>query len=89
MKTALEELVNEMISRGIYFEDAVREFEKRFILNVLDRHRGNVSRAAQELHIHRNTLSKKLELYNNGELPMARLNGKRPAKRQRKVARRR
>ena len=81
MKAALESLVTEMIDRGIYFEDAVREFEKRFILNVLERHRGNICKTADELGIHRNTLSKKLESYNGHEPTGIKLNGKSPAKR--------
>jgi DNA-binding NtrC family response regulator len=64
VKTALEDLVSEMIDRGIYFEDAVNEFEKRFILKIMERNRGNISKTADVLHIHRNTLSKKLESYN-------------------------
>jgi len=65
MKDKLEALVNEMINHGIFFEDAVREFEKRFILNVLEKHRGNICKAAAELRIHRNTLSKKISSYNS------------------------
>lgn len=52
-----------MVGSGIFFEDAVGEFEKLFIIRVLERHRGNISKAAEELKIHRNTLSKKLEKY--------------------------
>jgi transcriptional regulator with PAS, ATPase and Fis domain len=63
MKQELEALVTEMIERGILFSDARREFEKRFIFRMLQRHRGNVSRAAKALRIHRNTLGKKVEEY--------------------------
>ena len=59
----LERLVEEMVDRSVQFEDAVREFEKRFIARVLQRHRGNLSRAAKDLRIHRNTLGKKIEEY--------------------------
>ncbi|HKC11545.1 MAG TPA: helix-turn-helix domain-containing protein [Vicinamibacteria bacterium] len=52
-----------MIDKGILFVDARREFEKRFIARVLQRHRGNLSRAAKDLRIHRNTLGKKIEEY--------------------------
>ena len=45
------------------FTEARREFEKRFIARVLQRHRGNLSRAAKDLKIHRNTLGKKIEEY--------------------------
>jgi DNA-binding protein Fis len=52
-----------MVERGILFEEAVGEFEKRFIKRVLDRANGNQSRAAQVLGIHRNTLSRKIDHY--------------------------
>ena len=57
----LEKLVEEMVDRGVQFDDAVREFEKRFIARVLQQHRGNLSKAAKDLKIHRNTLGKKIE----------------------------
>ena len=60
MKQQLDSLVSEMIDKGILFSDARREFEKRFITRVLQRHRGNLSRAAKDLKIHRNTLGKKI-----------------------------
>jgi len=63
VKGQLEGLDNPMVERGIYFEEAVGEFEKRFIKRVLDRANGNQSRAAQLLGIHRNTLSRKIEEY--------------------------
>jgi transcriptional regulator with PAS, ATPase and Fis domain len=50
-----------MIDKGILFTDARREFEKRFIARVLQQHRGNLSKAAKDLKIHRNTLGKKIE----------------------------
>ncbi|HSD65443.1 MAG TPA: helix-turn-helix domain-containing protein [Vicinamibacteria bacterium] len=63
MKQQLESLVTEMVDKGILFAEAKREFEKKFITRVLQRHRGNLSRAAKDLRIHRNTLGKKLEEY--------------------------
>jgi Fis family transcriptional regulator len=63
VKQQLELLVAEMVEKGILFMDARREFEKRFIARVLQRHRGNLSRAAKDLRIHRNTLGKKIEEY--------------------------
>lgn len=63
MKQRLDSLVTEMVDRGILFEDACREFEKRFIALVLQRNRGNVSRAAKVLRIHRNTLGRKVAEY--------------------------
>ena len=63
MKDQLEALVGQMVERGIHFDEAVNEFEKKFIKRVLDRSRGNQSRAARLLGIHRNTLSRKIDLY--------------------------
>jgi len=63
VRQQLESLVAEMVEKGILFEDARREFEKRFIARVLLRHRGNLSRAAKDLRIHRNTLGRKIEEY--------------------------
>ena len=63
MKQQLDSLVYEMVEKGILFSDARREFEKRFIARVLQVHRGNLSRTAKDLRIHRNTLGKKIEEY--------------------------
>jgi len=63
VKQQLESLVSEMIEKGILFADAKREFEKKFIARVLEEHRGNLSRAAKDLRIHRNTLGKKIGEY--------------------------
>ena len=63
MKDQLEGLVSQMVERGILFDEAIGEFEKRFIKGVLDRVAGNQSRAAELLGIHRNTLSRKITEY--------------------------
>ncbi|HXJ07852.1 MAG TPA: helix-turn-helix domain-containing protein [Candidatus Acidoferrum sp.] len=63
MKDQLEGLVSQMVDKGILFDEAVGEFEKRFIKRVLDRTNGNQFRAAQVLGIHRNTLSRKIDQY--------------------------
>ena len=63
MKDQLEGLVAQMVDRGILFDEAVGEFEKRFIKRILDRADGNQCRAAKMLGIHRNTLSRKIGEY--------------------------
>lgn len=63
IKDQLEGLVVQMVERGILFDEAIGEFEKRFIKRVLDRVDGNQSRAAHILGIHRNTLSRKIVEY--------------------------
>lgn len=60
MKRELDHLVFQMHAAGIPYADAVREFKKRYITEVLARHRGNQCKAADELGMHRNTLSRTL-----------------------------
>jgi transcriptional regulator with PAS, ATPase and Fis domain len=66
MKIEMEQLIDRMISGGILFEEATQEFEKQFILKVMRQHNNNLSKAALTLGIHRNTLSKRIEQYQNG-----------------------
>ena len=58
MKDQLEALVSQMHKSGILYSEAVREFKKRFILAVLSENHGNQCKAARELGMHRNTLSR-------------------------------
>jgi Fis family transcriptional regulator len=58
VKDQLEALVSQMYKSGILYSEAVREFKKRFILAVLYENHGNQCRAARELGMHRNTLSR-------------------------------
>jgi Fis family transcriptional regulator len=60
VKRELDNLVTQMRAGGITFDEAVREFKRRFLLDVLAHHRGNQCRAAKELGVHRNTLSRML-----------------------------
>jgi DNA-binding NtrC family response regulator len=61
VKRELELLVQQMNVSGITYAEAVREFKKRFILHVLAQNRGNQCKAAQEMGMHRNTLSRTME----------------------------
>jgi DNA-binding NtrC family response regulator len=54
----LDSLVTQMHSSGIRYEDAVREFKRQYLREVLVAHRGNQCKAAEELGMHRNTLSR-------------------------------
>jgi Fis family transcriptional regulator, factor for inversion stimulation protein len=58
VKDQLEALVLQMYRSNILYEEGVREFKKRFILTVLQENKGNQCRAARELGMHRNTLSR-------------------------------
>jgi Fis family transcriptional regulator len=72
LKDQLETLVSQMVGRGILLEEAVEEFEKRFIKAAMDGARGNQCRAAKVLGIHRNTLSRKLEKFHLNRQPARR-----------------
>ena len=63
VKDQLESLVGLMVEKGILLEEAVTEFEKKFIRRVLESSNGNQCRAAKVLGIHRNTLSRKIGEY--------------------------
>jgi len=58
VKDQLEALVMQMYKSNILYSEAVREFKKRFILTVLQENKGNQCRAARQLEMHRNTLSR-------------------------------
>jgi transcriptional regulator with PAS, ATPase and Fis domain len=77
VKDQLEALVKQMIDHGILFTDAVAEFEKRFIKRMLDENKGNHSKTAKALGIHRNTLSRKVEILELDHQPKRR---RRPAR---------
>ena len=59
----LEKLVEDMVDKGVRFDDAVQEFEKRFINRVLGRCDGSLTKTADTLGVHRNTLSRKIAEY--------------------------
>jgi DNA-binding NtrC family response regulator len=52
-----------MVDRGVQFDDAIHEFEKRFISRVLGGCDGSLTKAAGTLGIHRNTLTRKMGEY--------------------------
>ena len=60
MKNQLTSLVADMYESGILYNEAVREFKKVFITHVLEQNRGNQCKAARQLGMHRNTLSRTL-----------------------------
>ena len=63
LKEQLDRLVTDMVTKGVRYEDAQREFEKKFIAHILNQADGNLGRAADLLGMHRNTLSRKLSEY--------------------------
>ena len=63
LRDDLASLVQQMIDRGILFEDAQREFERTFIQRALNKTNFNVCKAAKMTRLHRNTLSRKMTAY--------------------------
>jgi DNA-binding NtrC family response regulator len=63
LKEQLDRLVTDMVTKGVHYEDAQREFEKKFIAHILNQADGNLGRAADLLGMHRNTLSRKISEY--------------------------
>jgi DNA-binding NtrC family response regulator len=59
----LSSLVQQMLDRGLMFEDAQREFERVFIARALAKTNYNVCKAAKITGLHRNTLSRKMSTY--------------------------
>ena len=61
MHRLLDELVTKMVEKGIHYQDALREFDRRFIVEVVDKSNGNLCKAADTLGVHRNTLARKIK----------------------------
>ena len=60
MKDPFEDLVSRMYKGGILYQEAIHEFKRAFLTVAVQESRGNLSRAAQRLGVHRNTLSRTL-----------------------------
>lgn len=58
MREQLQGVIKQMRESGILYCEGVREFKKLYIGHVLAANRGNQSRAAREMGMHRNTLSR-------------------------------
>ena len=85
VKRELDSLVVQMYAGGISYDEAVREFKKSYILEVLSHHKGNQCKAAAELGMHRNTLSRTInELQINPA--QVRMDLKRPPRSERPTA---
>jgi DNA-binding NtrC family response regulator len=60
VRERLQQLVAEMVDKGIRFDDARREFDRQFLSRVLSHCDGNLGKAAALLGVHRNTLTRRL-----------------------------
>ena len=67
MKETLETLVDHMIEKGFFMQEAVEILEKTLISRAIGRTDGNRCAASKLLGIHRNTLQRKMMEYKLGE----------------------
>ena len=63
IRTRMEILIEEMLNGQIMLNEAMTEFEKLYIQKALARHDEHLSKTADALGIHRNTLSKRVSNY--------------------------
>ncbi|MDH5405196.1 MAG: histidine kinase [Candidatus Aminicenantes bacterium] len=61
MHRKLDQLITEMIEKGVNYRDAIREFEKRFIKKALEKNNYRINHTAEFLGLNRNTLAKKIK----------------------------
>jgi DNA-binding NtrC family response regulator len=59
----MEALIEEMLDGRILLNEAVGEFEKIYIQKALERNGDHLTKTADKLGIHRNTLSKRMATY--------------------------
>ncbi len=64
LRDQTEEIVDSMLDGQILLKEALREFERIYIERCLKRNNGRISDAAIVLGVHRNTVSKKIAIYN-------------------------
>jgi DNA-binding NtrC family response regulator len=63
VRDQLEKLVQDLLDKGVRYDEARREFEKTFIARALQRSEGSVGEAATILGLHRNTIARKIAEY--------------------------
>ncbi len=61
MKENLYQFIDQMIQSHFTVSETLELVEKVYIEKILIRHNQNVSAAAKSLHIHRNTLMRKIK----------------------------
>ena len=63
MRNRMKDLIEEMLDGQILLNEAMSEFEKLYIQKALKRCDNHLSKTAEMLGIHRNTLSKRVAAY--------------------------
>ena len=63
IRNRMEILIEEMLNGQIMLNEAMTEFEKLYIQKAMERNNEHLSKTADALGIHRNTLSKRVSNY--------------------------
>jgi DNA-binding NtrC family response regulator len=63
MKETFETLVDHLLEKGFFMQQAVEILERTLMARALERTEGNRSEASKLLGIHRNTLQRKIAEY--------------------------
>ena len=66
IKDRLEAIADELVTKGILWQEAAEQFEKLFIRRALDQTGGRIGSAARVMGIHRNTLAAKIRKHRIG-----------------------
>jgi Fis family transcriptional regulator, factor for inversion stimulation protein len=82
LENHLESLVLRMYKGGILYSEAVREFQRVFVLTVLREQKWNQTRAAETLGMNRNTLRRLMHKFQL-DIPSLRAARRRPPERAR------
>jgi DNA-binding NtrC family response regulator len=77
LRARLEILIDEMLEGHILLDEARAEFEKIYIQKALLRYDNHLSKTARALGVHRNTLSKKVAMFQTPAIASRRLLNKR------------
>ena len=63
LRDRIEPVIDELLDGQILLEEAMTEFEKLYIQNALARNSDHLSKTAEAIGIHRNTLAKRIASY--------------------------
>jgi DNA-binding NtrC family response regulator len=76
IKQVLEEVIEEMLDKGIYWPEFAAQLEKLYIMKALSETNGSVYKAAELMGVHRNTLSKRIKEFGIDRRKLKKKSGK-------------
>jgi hypothetical protein len=70
-KSLIDRTAEQMLAAGMSWAEGARELRKAMVAALLRKHKGNLCHTARELRIHRNTLTRQLNLLHIADVPRA------------------